>query len=193
LFVAHFFHPVGRLTVEFFYDGDVRHGGGGSSAVPMFFAGREPDYISRANFLDRPSPALRQAAARGHNQRLPQRMRVPCSSCAWFERDTCAERPCWIVRVEQRIDPDAAANLVYTSPNYEYVDCQGITPKGNYLYLGLQNTEVLSINPENGTAEGPSVPISGNPTAVAVRPDGKFIYAAYNNSDGDSFVTVIKY
>jgi DNA-binding beta-propeller fold protein YncE len=86
-----------------------------------------------------------------------------------------------------------AANLIYTSPSSEYIDCQGITPKGNYLYIGLQNTEVLSINPTNGTAEGPAVPISGNPSAVAVRPDGKFIYAAYNNSDADSFVTVIKY
>src|SRR3954471_9134383 len=39
LLVADFFHPLDRLAVEFFLDGDVRHRSGGGCAVPVLFVG----------------------------------------------------------------------------------------------------------------------------------------------------------
>ncbi len=70
MFGGDFFHPIGGLAVEHLDDGDVGHGRGGCGAVPMFFARREPDDVTRANFLDRSSPTLHPAAAAGHDERL---------------------------------------------------------------------------------------------------------------------------
>ena len=39
-----------------FLDGDMCHGGGGRGAVPVLLAGREPDHVARADFLDRAAP-----------------------------------------------------------------------------------------------------------------------------------------
>src|SRR5271165_6452287 len=97
LFVADLFHPVGALAVELFDNGDVRHGRGCRVAVPMLFTRREPDHVTRPNLLDRASPALCQTAASRHDQGLG----VPCSAGAGLKRNTCAERACWIVYLEQ--------------------------------------------------------------------------------------------
>src|SRR5208282_5661981 len=70
LFVGDLFHPVDHLTVELFLDGDVRHGCGRRSPMPVLLAGREPDHITRPNFFDRASPALCPAAASGDDQSL---------------------------------------------------------------------------------------------------------------------------
>src|SRR5437667_11809288 len=80
LFVADLFHPINRFAIELFLNGDVRHGRGGCSAVPMLFARGKPDDVARTNFLYRTSPTLRAPAASGDNQRLTQRVRVPCGS-----------------------------------------------------------------------------------------------------------------
>ena len=77
LLVADLFHPVGAVAVELFHNGDVRHGRGWGSAVPMLLARREPDHVPRPNLLDRASPALCQAAASRHDQGLAQRVGVP--------------------------------------------------------------------------------------------------------------------
>ena len=73
LLVADLFHPIGGLAVELFLDGDVRHGRGWRSAVPMFLTRREPDHVTRADFFDRATPALHAAAAGRHDQGLAQR------------------------------------------------------------------------------------------------------------------------
>src|SRR5262245_8016535 len=57
LFVADLFHPIGDLAVEPFLNGDVRHRARGRGAVPVLFAGREPDHVARPNLLDGPAPA----------------------------------------------------------------------------------------------------------------------------------------
>ena len=87
LFVADLFQPVHGFAVELFLNGDMRHGGGGRGAVPMFLARWKPDHVARPDFFNRPAPALRASAASGHNQSLAERMRVPCGACAGFKRD----------------------------------------------------------------------------------------------------------
>src|SRR6266446_6060950 len=88
LFVADPFHPVGRLAAELFLNGDVRHGRGCRSAVPVLLTRWEPDHVARPNCLDRTSPALCEAAARRHDQVLTQRVGVPCGAGAGLEGDT---------------------------------------------------------------------------------------------------------
>jgi len=60
-----------------FDNGNVRHGRGGPGTVPVLFIGRASDRVSWPNFLDRAAPALHQAAARCHDQRLAERLDVP--------------------------------------------------------------------------------------------------------------------
>src|SRR5262249_24319824 len=91
LFVADRFHPVHRLAVELFLDGDVRHGRGRRGAVPVLLARREPDHVARPDLLDRAAPALGQAAAGRHDQGLAQRVGVPRRPGAGLERDAGAK------------------------------------------------------------------------------------------------------
>ena len=100
LFVADLFQPVNRLAVELFLNGDVRHGRGGRGAVPMLLARRKPDDVTRPDFFDRTSPALRPSAAGGHDQSLTQRMRVPGGAGAGLKRDDCAGNPRGIASFE---------------------------------------------------------------------------------------------
>ena len=58
LVVADLFHPIDRLAVELFLNGNVRHGRGWRGAMPMLLARREPDHVTRPDFLDRAAPAL---------------------------------------------------------------------------------------------------------------------------------------
>jgi hypothetical protein len=67
LFIADLFQPVNDLAVEIFLNGDVRHGGGGRCAVPMFFTRRKPDDIAGMNFFNRAALALCASAAGGDN------------------------------------------------------------------------------------------------------------------------------
>ena len=87
LFVGDLLHPVNDLAVESLRDSDVRHGRGGGGSMPMFFARREPDDIAGMDCLDRAAFALHASAASSHDQRLPQRMRVPRGASAGFKGD----------------------------------------------------------------------------------------------------------
>src|ERR1039457_3522030 len=87
LFIADLFHPVNRFAVELFLNGDVCHGRGWRSAVPMLLARWKPDDVTRPDFFDRATPALRATAASGHDQRLTQRMGVPGGASARLKRD----------------------------------------------------------------------------------------------------------
>src|SRR5437867_4528697 len=64
----------------------MRHGRGRASAMPMLFSRSEPHDITGTDFLDRPTPALNASAAEGHDESLPQRVRVPCGPSAWLKR-----------------------------------------------------------------------------------------------------------
>ena len=77
LLLAHLLHPIDRLAVELLLNGNVRHRGCGGCAVPVLFAGGEPDDIAGPNLLDWPAVALCPAAAGRHDQRLAERVRVP--------------------------------------------------------------------------------------------------------------------
>src|SRR2546427_5543317 len=112
LFVADFLHPVDGLAVEPFLNGDVRHGGRWRGAVPMLLARRERDHVTRPNLLDRASPALGAAATCRHDQRLAQRVRVPCPPSARLERHARADDPCRIGGFEQRIDAYRAGEIL---------------------------------------------------------------------------------
>src|SRR5688500_14894252 len=88
LFVADLFQPVGRLAVELFHNGDVGHGRGWCSPVPMLFTRWEPDHVTRPNFLNRASPALGQAKTGRYDQGLAQRVGVPGCPSARLEGDS---------------------------------------------------------------------------------------------------------
>jgi hypothetical protein len=70
----------------------------------MLLARRAPNHVTGPNLPDRASPALHQAAAGRHDERLPQRVGMPCRAGAWLERDTDAKRACRLGRLEQGID-----------------------------------------------------------------------------------------
>jgi hypothetical protein len=63
LLVSDLFHPFNHLAVEIFLDGDMRHGGGRTRAVPMLLARRKPDHITGMYLFDRTTVALRPPAA----------------------------------------------------------------------------------------------------------------------------------
>src|SRR5437870_1476289 len=88
LFVAHLLHPLHDLAVEIFLDRDVSHRRRRRCSMPMLLAWRAHDDVNRTNFLDGSAPALHPAAARGHDQGLPERMRVPRGARTGLERDT---------------------------------------------------------------------------------------------------------
>src|SRR5438876_2878888 len=111
LFVADFLHPVDGLAVEPFLNRDVRHGGGWRGAVPMLLAWRKPDHIAGSNLLDRTAPSPRASAARGHDERLAQRVRVPRGPSARLERHARADHARRIDSFQQRIDAYGAGEV----------------------------------------------------------------------------------
>jgi hypothetical protein len=72
--VGDVFESVDGFVVKLFLDGDVAHRRGGSSAVPVFFVGREPDHVAGADFFDGTAFALSPAAAGGDDERLTERI-----------------------------------------------------------------------------------------------------------------------
>ena len=70
MFVTDMFHPIDSLSVKLFLDGDVRHGRIRRGPVPMLLTRRDPDYISRADFL-RTNSLWRLAASRALDARMP--------------------------------------------------------------------------------------------------------------------------
>jgi nicotinamidase-related amidase len=70
LLVADVLEPVDGLAVELFLDGDVGHRRRRGAAVPMLFAGREPDHVAGTDFFDGAVPTLGPAAAGGDDERL---------------------------------------------------------------------------------------------------------------------------
>jgi hypothetical protein len=100
LFIADLFHPINDLAVEIFLNGDVRHGCGRRCAMPMLQTRRKPDYITGPNLLDRTALTLNPAEARGDDQCLAERMRVPCRASAGFEGDLATAHPRRVWRLE---------------------------------------------------------------------------------------------
>src|SRR6266545_4534096 len=112
LLVGDFLHPVDDLSIELLLDRDMGHGGGGRCAMPMLLARRAPNYVARPDLPDRAAPALHEAAAGRHDERLTQRMRVPIAPCAWLERHVGAARACRSGRLEQLVDARRAGEIL---------------------------------------------------------------------------------
>src|SRR5205823_1678171 len=74
--------------------------------MPMFFVRRKPYHIARPNFLDWAVPTLRPSKARRDDQRLTERMRMPCGAGTQLERDARATNTCRLGGFEQRINPN---------------------------------------------------------------------------------------
>ena len=68
--------------------------------------------IARPDLFHRPAVPLRPSAACRHNQRLPQRMRMPRRAGARLERDTRARHPCRSGGLKQRINPHRASEPI---------------------------------------------------------------------------------
>src|ERR1019366_3555000 len=115
LFVADFFHPVGRLAVKLLDNGNVRHGRCWRSTAPVLLSRRKPDHVTRPDFFDWTTPALHPAAPGRHNQGLAQRVGVPCRSSAGLEGDTGAENPRRRGRVEERVNSHRAGEILFWS------------------------------------------------------------------------------
>src|SRR5437667_3427792 len=111
LFVVDFLHPVDGLAVEPFLNRDVRHGSRWRGAVPVFLTGRERDHVTGANLLDRAAPTPGASAARRHDERLTERVGVPCGPSAWLERDARGDDARRIGGFEQRIDANGTGEI----------------------------------------------------------------------------------
>src|SRR3954464_6637800 len=103
LLVAHLLQPLDHLAVELLLDGDVGHGRGRGRAVPVLFARREPNHVTRPDLFDRPAPPLYLAAPRRDNECLPERVSVPRRPCARLEGHAGSGRAGWCWRLEQRV------------------------------------------------------------------------------------------
>ena len=110
--VADFFHPIDNFAVEFFLDGDVRHGGSRCGAMPVLLTGREPHNIAGPNLRDRPAFSLSPTAASGDDESLTKWMGVPCRPCARLKSYTGALNESWVRRRKKRIDADSACEPI---------------------------------------------------------------------------------
>src|SRR5438093_2944212 len=90
LFVGHVFHPLDRLAIELFLNGDVRHRRVRRRAVPVFLAGFNPHDIARPDFFDGAARELHASETRRDDQRLAEGMRVPGGAGRRLE---CHDRP----------------------------------------------------------------------------------------------------
>src|SRR4051812_7072063 len=77
----------------------------------MFLARREPDNITGGDLLDWAALALHEAKARGNDQRLPKRMRVPRGARTGLEGDARAHNARWFGRLEQGIHAHRAREI----------------------------------------------------------------------------------
>src|SRR3984885_13953027 len=108
LLVADLLHPIDRLAVEPFLDGDMAHRRGRRRPVPMLLPRRKGDDVAGPDLLDRAALVLDPAAAGHHDQGLAERVSVPGGARARLEGDESAGDAGWIGRTQQRVDPDSA-------------------------------------------------------------------------------------
>src|SRR4051812_22046189 len=115
LLVRHLLKPLDHPAVEPLLNRDVRHRRRLRRAMPVLLARRKPDDVAGTDLFDRASPSLREAAAGGDDERLPERMRVPRRPRAGLERHVGARDARGIRRSKQRIDAHGAGEPVRRS------------------------------------------------------------------------------
>src|SRR3982750_3776455 len=104
LLVGDMLHPGDGRAVERFLDRDVSHGGRVGRAVPMLVIGRAPYDVAGADLDPLLAFALGPAGAGRHDQRLPERMRMPGGSSARLEAHAGAADARRLGGVAQRFD-----------------------------------------------------------------------------------------
>ena len=98
--IRHVLHPLHHFSIEALLNRDVSHPRRGRRSVPVLLVRWEPHNISRTNFLHRAAFTLGPATTRSHDERLPERMRVPCGPCAWFKSDARTLNACRLRRLK---------------------------------------------------------------------------------------------
>jgi hypothetical protein len=93
----------------------MAHGRGGRSAVPVPLPRRDPNQITRPDFLDRPVFALNPAAASGDDQSLTEWVRMLRRARAGLEGDQSTRNTGRIRRAEQRINTHGSSEILYGS------------------------------------------------------------------------------
>src|SRR5438270_168131 len=73
---------------------------------------RAPDHVARSNFHFWSALALYPPTTGRDDQRLPERMGMPCGTCAGLERDARATRACRFGRLEQGINAHRAGKIL---------------------------------------------------------------------------------
>lgn len=106
------FQPVHGFAIESFGDGDVGEGGGGGGAVPVFFAGREPDDVAGVDGFHGAAEALDAAGTGGDDEGLAEGMGVPGGTGAGFEGDDGAADARGVAAFEGGVDADGAGEPV---------------------------------------------------------------------------------
>src|SRR6476661_7002176 len=104
LLVTDLFHPIDYFPVLLFLNRNVRHGSGRGGTMPVLFAGRDPNDVSRPYLLDRPAVTLRSAASSRDDKSLAKRMRMPRSPRTRLKGHAGALNERGIGRLNQRID-----------------------------------------------------------------------------------------
>ena len=112
LLLTDVFQPVHGFAVEGFGDGDVGEGGGGGGAVPVFFAGREPDDVAGVDGFHGAAEALDAAGAGGDDEGLAEGMGVPGGAGAGLKGDDGAADAGGVAAFEGRVDADGAGEPV---------------------------------------------------------------------------------
>jgi len=103
-FVGDLFHPIDNLAVQSFLNGDMSHGRGGGSTMPMLLAGREPHDIAGPYLLDGSACALGPAAASRDDENLTEWMTMPSCPRAGLETDAGTLNQCGLACLKKRVD-----------------------------------------------------------------------------------------
>src|SRR5271165_7582866 len=115
LLVVDLFHPISRLAVKLLHYGDMSHGSGWHSAMPVLLTWRKPNHITRSDFLDRSTPTLCPAATGCHHQGLSQRMGVPSCTRGGLEGNARPQNTRWRGRIEERVNAHRTGKILCRS------------------------------------------------------------------------------
>src|SRR5262249_45566606 len=108
--------PSHVLTALSFLHGDMFHAMIGSRSVPMLFARRNPNGVTRTNSAHWSSPGLHPAYARGDKKRLTKRVVMPSSSCARLESNPCRPNSRGFWCLDDGILPDGSGETRRAHP-----------------------------------------------------------------------------
>src|SRR5262249_36503946 len=108
--------PGDVVAVEMLLQCDVHHIGIGAGAVPVLFAGRDPDRVAGADFAQRSTPQLHPSRTRYHVQGLSKRVGMPGGAGLGLEPDPGTADPCRRRRVDDGLLPHRPGEAVRRHP-----------------------------------------------------------------------------